>query len=549
MNRTGTRTLIIGGLALAMLAGAAPTAAQRSDERRAHSAAMAAQRLVGARGMLGRTSASLFATNLHLARLRAANSGLTSGVRLQEAMQLAQASRLLRSARLHRPMMNTDRLRYALHTAEARSRTGFSGAVRAPVPELPAPSGDDPDDDIYREARAALAQGEWRKAGDLFAALREEYPNSEYTPDSFYWQAYALYRTGGSSNLGVAVELLERQGSAYPEAASRPDARELMVQLEGQRARRGEAGAARRVAERASQEEACDEVRLAALNALMNMDPERAVPLLKRVLARPDTCAEIREQAVFLLAQSGADGVEDVMVDLIRNDPSPEVREQAVFWLSQFGSEEAVLALEEVLISSDDAELQEQAVFALSQHMSDEAAVIVRDYAMDSSHPVEVRANAIFAIGQHAGDGNSQFLMDIYPTLEDQELKEQVFFSLAQTAGEENVDWMLERAQDPNEDLEVRTQAIFWAVQSGAPIASLEGLYESTPDREMKEQLIFAYSQQSGSEALDRLIEIARTETDPELRSTAIFWLGQYATDDPRVAELILEIIDADPPR
>jgi hypothetical protein len=36
-------------------------------------------------------------------------------------------------------------------------------------------------------------------------------------------------------------------------------------------------------------------------------------------------------------------------------------------------------------------------------------------------------------------------------------------------------------------------------------------------------------------------MEIARDAEDPELRQTAIFWLGQ--SEDPRVAEFLLELL------
>ena len=37
-------------------------------------------------------------------------------------------------------------------------------------------------------------------------------------------------------------------------------------------------------------------------------------------------------------------------------------------------------------------------------------------------------------------------------------------------------------------------------------------------------------------------MEIARNETDPELRKKALFWLGQ--SGDPRVAEFLLEVME-----
>jgi HEAT repeat protein len=61
-------------------------------------------------------------------------------------------------------------------------------------------------------------------------------------------------------------------------------------------------------------------------------------------------------------------------------------------------------------------------------------------------------------------------------------------------------------------------------------------------NREMKEQLIFVYSQRHEAAALDQLIRIAKTESDKELRKKAIFWLGQ--SHDPRAAQVLLEIIN-----
>ncbi|MFP5354542.1 MAG: HEAT repeat domain-containing protein, partial [Gemmatimonadota bacterium] len=69
----------------------------------------------------------------------------------------------------------------------------------------------------------------------------------------------------------------------------------------------------------------------------------------------------------------------------------------------------------------------------------------------------------------------------------------------------------------------------------------LGSLYTRIGDREMKEQIIFVYSQRRDPLAADKLMEIAKTEKDPELRKKAIFWLSQ--SRDPRVAKFLEEII------
>ena len=58
----------------------------------------------------------------------------------------------------------------------------------------------------------------------------------------------------------------------------------------------------------------------------------------------------------------------------------------------------------------------------------------------------------------------------------------------------------------------------------------------------LREQVIFGLSQKGGSEAANKLISIARTERDPELRGKAVFWLSQ--SEDPHVVQVLTEIVN-----
>src|SRR5882672_772655 len=67
--------------------------------------------------------------------------------------------------------------------------------LRAPVlPELSARRTADPADSLYKLARAALNDGDYRRAATLFAMVADRYPDSELAPDALYYRAYALYR-------------------------------------------------------------------------------------------------------------------------------------------------------------------------------------------------------------------------------------------------------------------------------------------------------------------------------------------------------------------
>lgn len=286
-----------------------------------------------------------------------------------------------------------------------------------------------------------------------------------------------------------------------------------------------------------------------ALNALLNMNAERALPILKEVLETRDECSvELRRQAVFLVSQHMTSETVDILLDLAHRNPDPdaEVREQAVFWLSQVDSPEAIDALEDILRTSDDREIQEKAVFALSQHSGARSTEILKEYAERRDVPEELRENAIFWLGQSPGGG--EYLRQLYASADSETLKEKIIFGVAQSGERADGDWLLERALDRSEPIDVRKNALFWAGQMGMDVDRLAELYSSMSDREMKEQIIFVLSQTSDErEAVDQLMKIAREERDTELQKNAIFWLGQ--TDDDRVPEFLLSLIRGGGPR
>ncbi len=431
--------------------------------------------------------------------------------------------------------------------ALARLRAGIAQA-RPAMPSRGTPEfQEDPASEAYRAAREALSRRRYSDAAERFERMRIRYVSSAYVPDSYYWQAFALFRDGGNGNLRRGMELLRMQAEDHGDANTRADADALMVRIEAGLARRGDARAARSITERASGP--CDEdqeVRLAALSALLNMNADRAVPILEEVLRSRDVCSvELRRRAVFLISQKMTDNTVDILLDLAhRNpDPDPEVREQAVFWLHQVRTPEALDALESILAESDDEELQERAIFAISQRSGDtRAAEILQSYAMRRDVPRGLRENAIFWISQNPAAGGADFLIELYPRLEDDELKERAIFGIAQAGGDRSRRWLLDRARDSSEDTDVRKNALFWVGQTGGIDAGeLQELYSTLDDREMKEQVIFVASQRNEPEVVDFLMEVARDDQDKELRERALFWLGQ--SKDPRVAEFLLSLI------
>jgi HEAT repeat protein len=463
-----------------------------------------------------------------------------------------------------------------------RSAYHHSSMVRLPADtallEAPAPwLQGDPADSLYRRAREMLSRRDYRTAASLFGALSDRFPRSGYAQDAFYWQAFALYRMGGDRELRLARDALRRQRERYPQAATQGDASTLERRIQGELARRGDSEAAAEIASaaqaavegvpvppqppavavppvppapevpRGGSDNECtesdDDMKVAALNALQQMDAARARPILRRVLARRDAASAcLRRKAVFLVAQQEQPGSEDILLDAVRTDPDPEVRRQAVFWLSQVGTDRAVSALDSVLRFSKDPDIQDKAVFALSQHESPRAQQALRSYAERPEIPEELREKVIFWLGQKETAENAGFLRSLYGRLKNPELKKKVLFSLSQMGGEENGRWLLGVAGDTAQGIEMRKQALFWAGQAGVSIGELTRLYGSVKDKDMQEQLIFVYSQRQEPGALDKLIEIAKRDPNPDLRKRALFWLGQ--SEDSRAVQAIQDILE-----
>lgn len=432
----------------------------------------------------------------------------------------------------------------------------------------------DPADSLYQAARSVLSGRDYRRAAELFGAIETRFAKSRYAPGAMYWQAFALYRLGTGESLRQGLATLRTQRARYPRAATRGDAAALQQRIQGELARRGDPAAAAAIAAAASQiavppappapprpprppapptprsrspETVCseddDDIKVAALNALQQMDAERAAPVLRKVLSRRDSGSVcLRRKAVFLVAQQQPQGAEETLLEAARHDPDSEVREQAVFWLSQVGTERSVAALDSIVRTSTDPNLQEKAVFALSQEGSPAAINALRAYAERSDVPDDAREKAIFWLGQSGTPDNAVFLQSLYGRLQNEELKKKVLFSISQMETKEGGRWLIGVARSEKETPELRKQALFWAQQCDVPTSEFAGLYSASQDLAMREQVIFVLSQRGDKAAADKLVEIAKADPDRELRKKALFWLGQM--DDPRVTEVLQQILD-----
>jgi HEAT repeat protein len=103
---------------------------------------------------------------------------------------------------------------------------------------------------------------------------------------------------------------------------------------------------------------------------------------------------------------------------------------------------------------------------------------------------------------------------------------------------------LLRLARLPDVPLQTRRSAVFRLSQAASAAAgkALDSI-ASAPggERELRKEAVFALSQRSADDVVPALIKIAKSNPDPEVRRTALFWLGQ--SEDPRALALFEEIL------
>ena len=199
------------------------------------------------------------------------------------------------------------------------------------------------------------------------------------------------------------------------------------------------------------------------------------------------------------------------LIDLARSG-SVGTRGGAVFWLGQSGDPRALATLHSVIENTrEDQRVRERAIFSLS-HGDDIPAA---EYA---------------------------YLRNVFPRLGAERLKKAVLMGMSEDSADGS-SWLIEKARDTSEPVEIRKTALFWAGQRElTPTRDLASFYRTATEPVLKEHAIFVLSQREDEAAFNELMRIAQNDADKRMRAKAMFWLGQK--DDPRVAKMIQDRIE-----
>ncbi len=221
----------------------------------------------------------------------------------------------------------------------------------------------------------------------------------------------------------------------------------------------------------------------------------------------------IRRDAIYFLGERKDDASIDRLISIYDNDADPEIKKHAIYALSRSANVKARQKLLEVARSNSSEDARLQAIQWLDDR-ADESFIdeLVKLYQSDKS--AKVRKQIIYSLSQIASDGTRYFAP---------------MAVAGQSVGAVNVaEW---RTSDSAARSKSREKAAKALLQ----------MYDSESDEAMKSQFLFAFSQSRSKDAIQKLIQVAKTDSSLSMRRKAVTYLGQ--SRDPEAVKFLEELL------
>jgi HEAT repeat protein len=390
--------------------------------------------------------------------------------------------------------------------------------ARAAEQEVPSASFLDPqgaekanthEDELYSTAKEALDDGEYDDAIRQFDEVVKMHARK--ADGAMYWKAYALNKAGNKAQALTAIGELRKE---YPRSNWLRDAGALEQEIRG-------GGNPENISD--------EELKLLALQSLMNSDPEKAVPLLEKVI-NGNSSPKLKEKALFVLSQSGSEKAQQILLSLAKASNQPDLQKRAIRYMGMNGNARNRAVLKEIYNSSTDIGVKKTVFQAwLMCGCKDDVAALART----EKNP-ELRREAIRYLGMMGGRTE---LLDFYKNSPDVETREEAVGAMLMCGCAHELAEIVQTEKDPRVlDKAINTLGLVGGQES---LAALTALYGSQANLSTKKKVINAlFLHGAGKE----MVALARKETNPELKRELIQKMSLMSS--PEITEYMMEILN-----
>src|SRR5215467_2499996 len=188
------------------------------------------------------------------------------------------------------------------------------------------------EDEVYSAAKDALDDGEYADAIKQFDEVVKI--RGRKADGALYWKAYAQNKAGNKAQALTTIGGLRK---TYPRSTWLRDAAALEQEMRGAPAN--------------PENIPDEELKLLAIQSLMNSDPEKAVPLLEKIIMG-NYPSKLKDKALFVLSQSGSEKSQQILMNLTKANNQPDLQKRAIRYMGMNGNSHNRAVLREIYNSS-----------------------------------------------------------------------------------------------------------------------------------------------------------------------------------------------------
>jgi len=196
---------------------------------------------------------------------------------------------------------------------------------------------------VLIQVKKFINKRDYDSAIKMLQWYKEHFPNSRQLENAVYWSAYSRYQlcdfTKSSKKIRrislEAIKDLEFLVKKFPDGEWVDDARILHIEFAH---KLFDLGVKKYKNHIISEVYACGEkdidIKIAALDALLDIDRDRAVDYMLELLVKPGH-NELKQKVIFLLGSRQVKEAVTSLTRLAQADPDPMVKQSALYWLKK----------------------------------------------------------------------------------------------------------------------------------------------------------------------------------------------------------------------
>ncbi|HUJ40995.1 MAG TPA: tetratricopeptide repeat protein [Candidatus Acidoferrales bacterium] len=368
------------------------------------------------------------------------------------------------------------------------------------------------EDELYEDGTDAIDEGHWQEALDKFDQVIKLH--GKRTDAALYWKAWSQNKLGQRP---AALATLAELKRTAPASRWTNDAKALEIEI------RQDAKQPVPV-----DDESNCELKLLAINGLQQMDPEKAVPMLEKMLHGP-TCPKLRGQALFVLAQSSSPQAREIIARAARNNDDPDLQRKAIRDLGLFSGEWGRQQLSDLYSSVKDTDTRKRILQAFMV-AGDKDHLLA---AAKGEKEPELRAEAIQQLGVM---GARDSIWQLYQTETAPEVKKRMLQAMFIAGDLDHLTQLAKMEKDHDLRLSAIRDLGLMGERSGD---TLVAMYSADKDPEVRHAVIQSLFISNNAHAL---VALARKETDPEMKKSIVRQLSLMHSKE--ATDYLMEILN-----